>query len=103
MSQQVPFVLSKPPRYSEFSALRSRRDSDSPQRAWRKDLKQSAVSASHAEAVQSLQRQLNALRKRTYGADFEEVRLFLCDSVTGLGAYYLVAARLDPDQTPAAA
>lgn len=30
------------------------------------------------------------------------VRLLLCDSVTGESAYYLVAAELDPDQTPSA-
>ena len=43
------------------------------------------------------------MRKRKGGGDNATVRLFLCDSVTGLGSYYLVAAELDPDQTPAAA
>ena len=101
MSQQVPFVLTKPPHYSEFSGLRSRKDSDSPQRAWRKSRQQSSATNSHAEAVQSLQRQINALRKRAYvSEDFETVRLLLCDPCTGASSYYLVSAKLDPDQTP---
>jgi len=37
------------------------------------------------------------------GGSGAKVRLFLCDSITGIGAYYLVHAELDPGQTPAAA
>ena len=103
MNQTPIVVISRPPKFSEVSGLLSSREEDSPRRAWRKHQQLSSVARDQTQAIEGLQRQLNALRKRTYGADFEEVRLFLCDSVTGLGAYYLVAARLDPDQTPAAA
>lgn len=99
MNQTPIVVISRPPKFSEVSGLISPREEDAPRRAWKKSQQLANVAKDQTQAIEGLQRQILALRKRQY-VDDSRVRLFLCDAVTGLGSYYLVAAEVDGNQTP---
>lgn len=100
MSATNPIVVLRGPKFVEKSSQQSDRDNDSLPKSWRKHQVQTQTIASLTESVRLLQLQFNMLRKFGAGGDMDRVRMLLCDSVTGEAKYYLVAAELDPDQTP---